>query len=165
MHSLLMSRPRRVTVAKRPRAGPVEASLSAAQAGRPTSRVPVPQCDPGHISYGVAGPGFGVSRQTSHGQVNRGPDSEQARASRLQVECGGPAARLLLKRHEQVMYGPEQARFGRVRPREGQGESTSESQSFQTFSHFLKCSEARTQFTGITQLVCNCNFDQGYGRA
>ena len=38
----------------------------------------------------LARPGVGVS-QTRHGQVKYGP--EQARASRLQVECGGPAAR------------------------------------------------------------------------
>ena len=47
------------------------------------SGVPVPQCDRGHISYGVANPSFGVS-QTRHGQVNYGPEQAWA-ASRIQV--------------------------------------------------------------------------------
>ena len=81
-------------LAGRVKCGPEQARAGQAwvrpRAGRPgrgesTSWVPVPQRDSGHISYGVAGTGLGVS-QTRNGQVNFGP--EQAWASRLQVGCG-----------------------------------------------------------------------------
>ena len=85
----------------------------------------MPQCDPGHISYGVAGPGFGVS-QTKHGQVNYGP--EQARASRLQDKfklsvaarrpgdsgAGTGKSCTAQSRPGQVKCGPEQARASRL---------------------------------------------------